>query len=319
LIRRIKELNPDVIHLHNIHGYYLNIEVLFSFLRDYNKPVVWTLHDCWAFTGHCAYFDYANCEQWRTHCTKCPEKKSYPKSFALDNSSRNFDRKKRLFSGIRDLSIVTPSEWLSDLVGESFLSNYPRRVINNGIDLEVFKPTKGDFRNKRNLDSLFIILGVAAGWNRRKGLETFLELSRELSDNEKIVLVGLTSKQKKTLPANILGIERTNSAQELAEMYSASDVFLNPTLEDNFPTTNLEAMACGTPVITYRTGGSPETIDEKCGFVVGKGDFKSLCSLLDTIRSRGKEEYSVRCKDRAKQKFNARNNYRKYLSLYGEL
>jgi len=318
-IKKIVDINPDVIHLHNIHGYYLNIEILFGFLKSYKKPIVWTLHDCWPFTGHCAYFDYSGCGKWQTHCRNCPEKESYPKSICFDNSYGNFEKKKALFSNIDNLTLVTPSVWLSSLLKDSFLRNYPIKVINNGINLEIFKPRESGFREKHKLNNHFVILGVASVWNRRKGLDTFLELSQNLSNDEKIVLVGLTRKQIKTLPANILGIERTNNAQELAEIYTTSDVFLNPTLEDNYPTTNLEAIACGTPVITYQTGGSPETIDEKCGFVVGKGDFESLIPVLDTLRTRGKEEYSERCRDRAKQKFNARNNYQKYLGLYGEL
>jgi len=318
-LKKIVEINPDIIHLHNMHGYYLDIEILFRFLKSYKKPIVWTLHDCWPFTGHCAHFDYADCKKWQTHCQNCPEKRSYPKSVCFDNSYRNFEKKRTLLSNIDNLTLVTPSIWLSSLLKISFLRDYPIRVINNGIDLDIFKPRESNFRERYNLNKHFLILGVASVWNRRKGFDTFLKLSKLLSEDEKIVLVGLTKKQKKSLPVNILGIEKTNNAEQLAEIYTASDVFLNPTLEDNFPTTNLEAMACGTPVITYNTGGSPESIDEKCGFVVEKGDFESLIPVLDTLRTRGKEEYSERCKDRAKQKFNARENYQKYLGLYGEL
>ena len=255
-IEEVKDYNPDLIHLHNVHGYYINIKLLFNFLKEYKKPIVWTLHDCWAFTGHCSYFDFANCYKWETHCQKCPEKKSYPKSVFLDNSYDNFEKKKKLFTGLKNMTLVTPSCWLANLAKRSFLKEYPVKVINNGIDLDVFKPTLSDFREKYGLENRFIILGVASEWTRRKGLEYFIELSKILSDKEAIVLVGLSKKQKQDLPKNIVGITRTNSPKELAEIYTASDIYFNPTLEDNFPTTNLEALACGTPVITFNTGGS---------------------------------------------------------------
>lgn len=255
LIEQIKQYNPDIIHLHNIHGYYINIELLFDFLKDYNKPVIWTLHDCWAFTGHCAYFDLANCNKWKSHCEKCPQKKEYPKSLFLDNSYWNFNKKRELFCGVKNMTLVTPSKWLSELVKFSFLKEYPIEVINNGIDLSVFKPTESNIRKHYNLEDKFIILGVAGVWDKRKGLSDFIELSKNLDDRFRIVVVGVTEKQRQRLPKNMVGILRTHNVKELAQLYSAADVFVNPTYEDNFPTTNLEALACGTPVITYNTGG----------------------------------------------------------------
>ncbi|WP_448524112.1 glycosyltransferase [Pseudothermotoga sp.] len=287
-VQMIGKIDPDIIHLHNVHGYYLNIGVLFKFLKEFGKPVVWTLHDCWPFTGHCAYFVYAKCERWRTGCHSCPEKSSYPKSLLLDNSRWNYRKKKELFTGLKHLTIVTPSRWLAGLVKESFLSEYPVEVIPNGIDTNVFKPTPSDFRKKYGIEDKFIILGVANVWDRRKGFEYFLELSKFLSQREVIVLVGVNDRQMKTLPKNIIGIKRTNSPEELAQIYTAADVFLNPTLEDNYPTVNLEAQACGTFVVTFDSGGAAETvISEESGIVLRK---KSVEEIHTVLRRFGKKE-----------------------------
>lgn len=315
-IKKVKEYSPDIIHLHNIHGYYINIEILFNFLKEYNKPIIWTLHDCWPFTGHCSHFDYANCYKWETHCGHCPVKKSYPASFFIDNSYNNFEKKRELFTGLKDLTIVTPSKWLAEDVKKSFLKEYPIRVINNGINLNVFKPTESNFRGKNNLNDKFLILGVASKWTERKGINYFLELSKMLKDDEKIILVGLSENQIKNLPKNIIGIKRTNSIKELAEIYSTIDVFVNPTLDDNFPTTNIEALACGTPVITFNTGGSPESLDKNTGFIVEKGNTKQLLKKIQEIKKLGKEYYKNNCIKKAYNYFDKNKKFQEYIELY---
>lgn len=259
LIKRIDKINPDVIHLHNIHGYYINIEVLFNYIKSKKVKVIWTLHDCWAFTGHCAYFDMPSCEKWKNNCEKCPLKKQYPKSL-LDNSKWCFIRKKELFNNIDDMTIVTPSKWLADIVGNSFLNKYEIKVINNGINTDVFKEISNTkIRDRFNIKDKIVILGVASPWSKRKGLEDFIELSKIIDEKHQILLVGLNKKQIKQLPKNIIGLERTSNIEELVEIYNNADIFLNPTYQDNYPTTNLEALACGLRVITYDTGGSPES------------------------------------------------------------
>ena len=318
-IDRIIDYNPDIIHLHNIHGYYLNIEILFNFLKEFNKPVVWTLHDCWAFTGHCAYFDYANCYKWETHCQKCPERKSYPKSIFIDNSYSNFEKKKKLFRGLDKLTLVTPSEWLAKLVKRSFLKEYTVKVINNGIDLSVFKPSPSNFRKRYNLENKFIILGVANKWEKRKGFEYFIKLSKLIEPDETIVMVGLSKRQLKQLTKNIIGITRTNNVQELAEIYTTADVFFNPTLEDNFPTTNLEALACGTPVITFNTGGSIEAIDSSTGYIVEKGDLQEVKQIIQRTEKEGKEKYSRYCIARANDYYDKNKKFLEYIELYEKL
>jgi glycosyltransferase involved in cell wall biosynthesis len=316
LVTRIKALNPDVIHLHNLHGYYLHIGLLFDYLKEANKTVIWTLHDCWAFTGHCAYFDFVGCERWRSHCHDCPLKSEYPKSLLLDRSQQNFQQKKALFTGVQKLTIVTPSKWLAALVRQSFLREYPVTVINNGIDLNVFQPTASDFRRRYNLEDQFILLGVATPWSERKGYRYFLDLAKLLRLDEKIVLVGVSTEQIKELPTGIIGIAKTNSTAELAEIYSAADLFINPTLEDNFPTTNLEALACGTPVVTFNSGGSPECLEAGCELVVERGDLPGLLAAIATVRKVGKAAYSEQCRKRAQDRFDKDARLGEYVELY---
>jgi putative colanic acid biosynthesis glycosyltransferase len=315
-ILKISSLNPDVIHLHNLHGYYLHIGLLFEYLKKAKIPVIWTLHDCWAFTGHCSYFDFIGCTRWMSECYDCPNKTEYPKSLFFDRSKQNFHQKKELFTGINNLVIVTPSKWLAHLVNESFLQEYPVKIMNNGVDLEMFKPTPSDFRERYGLKDQFILLGVASIWSERKGFQYFIALAKQLLSDAKIVLVGLNDRQIKQLPTGIIGIEKTNRTEELAEIYSSSDLFINPTLEDNFPTTNIEALACGTPVITFDTGGSPECLDEGCGLVVQRGDFSGLVEAIAIVRKKGKNFYTERCQKRVKDLFDKNDRFAEYVALY---
>ncbi|PKP41354.1 MAG: glycosyl transferase [Bacteroidetes bacterium HGW-Bacteroidetes-10] len=320
LIKQIKSVKPDIIQLHNIHGYYINIELLFSFLATSNIPIIWTFHDCWPMTGHCAHFDYICCEKWKSSCFKCPQIESYPQSLFVDRSKKNHELKKYLFNSIENMTIVTVSNWLGNIVKQSFLSKYPIQVINNGIDLSVFKQRNCiHLSEKFNLKGKFVILGVANPWSKRKGLYDFIELSKHLDFNFKIILVGLTMKQMKLLPENIIGISKTNNIQELAEFYSCADIFLNPTWEDNFPTTNLESLACGTPVTTYKTGGSFESLSPETGFVVEKGDIQGLVSTINIVKLKGKNSYSIACRERAENLYNKNNRYLEYISLYDRI
>src|SRR5690554_2707870 len=320
LIQEIKKIKPNIIHLHNLHGYYLNYEILFGYLSVVNIPTVWTFHDCWPITGHCVYFSYVGCEKWKTQCYKCPQKTLYPASYNIDRSKKNYNLKKESFNSLSNLTLVPVSQWLSGILNDSFLQNYPIKTIHNGINTEVFKPYDGSsVRVKYELEDKFIILGVASVWEPRKGLVDFIELSKHLSDDYKIVLVGLTKKQISKLPENILGIERTEIVQGLAEIYASSDVFINPTYEDNFPTTNLESLACGTPVITYKTGGSPEAIDDYTGIVVEQGNINNLMDAINQIKSNGKHYYSDACVSRANRLYKKEDRYREYLELYEEL
>ena len=312
LIRKIEELKPDIIHLHNIHGYYINYPILFNYLNSTNIPVVWTLHDCWAFTGHCAHFINANCDKWKRVCDKCELKDNYPKTYR-SNAKANFELKRQLFS--KTNATLTPvSDWLSVLVGGSFLKDKSRFVIHNGINIEIFKP------QDRGEDNRINILGVSSTWDNTKGLGDFYKLREALNtDRYSITLVGLTKQQIKLLPVGIMGVERTNSMEELAKIYSDADIFVNPTYADTFPTTNLEAMACGTPVITYKTGGGPEAITPDTGIVVEQGDINGIARAIETICAKGKSYYRDACRKYAVENFDKKRCFEKYIALYDDL
>lgn len=276
----VKVYDPDVIWLHNLHGYYINLEELFGYLRTCGKKILWTLHDCWSFTGHCAYFDMVGCDEWKTGCHSCPQKGAYPKSILLDGSRRNYERKNALFTGIPNLTLIVPSQWLQRRVEESFLKGYPVEVRYNRVNREIFKPTPGDFRERMGLKEKKILLGVASVWEERKGLKDFIALSRLLDDSFKIVLIGLSREQIQALPKEILGLPRTKTVQELAEAYSAADVFLNPSLEETFGMTTLEASCCGTPAIVYRDTACEEIACRFGGLAVEQGAEHLLRAVL---------------------------------------
>lgn len=311
MVHQIEQLQPDVIGLHNLHGYYLNIEVLFKFLKQSKIPVLWTLFDCWAFTGHCTYYDNISCQKWQTECHKCPKTRYYPASYGLDQSQRNFNDKKLLFHLPEHINLVVHSKWLQSQVKQSFLKDLPLHHIYNGTDLEVFKP--------HQLGQDKMVLGVASTWDERKGLNDFIALRAKLSNDYEIVLIGLTHKQIHHLPEGIQGIQRTESVQELAQWYSKASVFINPTYQDNFPTTNIEALACGTPVITYNTGGSPEAVDKETGKIVEKGNIQGLITAIKDLSSQNRAVLQQRCRKRAEQHFNQEERYKEYIALYSAI
>lgn len=319
VIKRLEAIKPDIIHLHVIHGCYINYQVLFEYVRKKNVPVVWTLHDCWAFTGHCVYFDRVGCEKWKTECSNCPQLKEFPKSI-IDGSRRNFNLKKSLYGDNKNLMIVPVSVWLGKLVLDSFLKELPMRVIHNGIDLERYKASQTNIREKYHIaPGKKIILGVANGFGKRKGISDFRKLSEILPDDYQIILAGVMEEDKEWLTPSIRAIGRTDCQQELTDLYSSATVFINPTYEDNFPTTNLEALACGTPVVTYNTGGSPEAIDSKTGIVVKQGCVEELRNAIVKIVSVGKDNYATNCRIRAEKHFNQKDRFEEYVGLYDEI
>ena len=316
LINNIEAIKPDIIHLHNIHAYYLNIKLLFEYIKSKNYKVFWTLHDCWAFTGHCAHFDYAGCSKWLTQCEHCPNLKDYPISWFWDRSKKNYVLKKELFTNVTDLTIITPSDWLRGLVKQSFLGDYKVITINNGIDIEAFQQTSSGFREKHKLEDKFVVLCVNVGLQKSKGRDYMLAIADHLDSSYKVVILGVTEQQKRQLPSSIIGITKRHSIRELAEIYSAADVYVNPTLEDNFPTTNLESLACGTPVITFNTGGSIESINELTGLVVTEKSLDGLLAAIKKVKQKGKGHYSYNCIKRAKEKYNKNDRYLEYIQLY---
>ena len=316
LLVELDRIAPDVVHLHNLHGHNCNLDMLMDYCREQKIKLVWTFHDCWAFTAYCPHFMRENCEKWKTGCNHCVQRKRY--SWFLDRSTWLYQKKKEAFSNL-DMTIITPSHWLADLVSTSFLREYPVQVINNGIDLNIFQPRQSDFRRNYHItESKFILLGVAIHWGTGKGVDVFIRLARQL-DTEKfqIVLVGTDSEIDKQLPKNVISIHRTENQRELAEIYSAADLFVNPTREDTYPTVNLEAMACGTPILTFRTGGSPECIDEKTGWVVDCDDEEALYCAILAIEA-GKPFSAQACCIKA-QSFSEEKKYQEYVELYRNL
>ena len=309
LIKELERIQPDIIHIHNIHSHDCNLSILFNYIKQKNIKVFWTFHDCWSFTANCTHFTMVKCDKWKVECEKCPQIKQT--SWFVDRSKTLFKRKKELFKGL-DMTIITPSQWLADLVKESFFKEYPIKVVNNGINLDIFKPVQSSFRKKYGIEDKFILLGVAFGWGKRKGLDVFIELAKRLDDKYQIVLVGTDENVDKQLPKNIISIHRTQNQAELVAIYTAADLFVNPTREENYPTVNMESIACGTPVITFKTGGSPEMLNETCGVVVECDDVDALeQEIMYAFVNR-----NLSVEDNMAEHFDEKERYKEYAKLY---
>ena len=316
LIRKLKAYQPDIVHLHNLHNYTINLPLLFSYLKKEDLRVIWTLHDCWAFTGRCSYFTMCECQKWITGCGHCPQIHSYPR-YLSDQTGRIWKMKQRLFADMQNMVIVTPSQWLSDLAHRSMLNPCSLYTIPNGIDLTIFSPMRSAFREKYHIDRKRLLLGVAFDWDVRKGLDVFVKLADLLDRSYQIILVGTNEDIDAQLPKSIISIHRTQDQKELAEIYSAADVFVNPTREDNFPTVNMEALACGTPVITFDTGGSPEIIDETCGIVVPCDDIPALEKAIHHVVE--DQPFTAEACRRRAEKFDMQDKFAEYVQLYHDL
>lgn len=313
-IKWIKEYNPDIIHLHNIHGYYINIKLLFKFLKEFGKPVVWTLHDCWAFTGHCSHFTVAGCEKWKTGCYNCPQKKAYPSSALLDRSKRNYKIKKELFTSLSNLTFITPSKWLASVAKQSYLESYEIIPIPNGVDLEIFKPTESDFREKYGLGDKKIILGAATAWGKNKGISDFVSLSKVLDENCKVVLVGMSETQAKEMCDSVLCVPKTTNMSELAGIYTDADVFLNLSRQETMGLTTVEAMACGTPVVTSNFTAVPEVVNSDGGIVVEDLKIENIKAAISVVLS--KEYPDTR---KVAENYEKSAQYEKYIQLYKKI
>ena len=321
LVEKIKAIKPDIIHLHSLHGYYINYKVLFKYLTNASIPVLWTFHDCWSMTGHCSNSDFVGCDRWKTQCHHCPQKTDYPASLFIDRSRGNFNLKKRLFSSVANMTVVSVSKWLNGIVQDSFLGEFPRQVIYNGVDIDIFTPIADHkkVKAKWEIGDGFMILGVAGVWQERKGLYDFIKLSKEIDKNDVIVLVGLNKSQFKALPSNIIGIVHTENQQELKDLYATADVFLNLSVEETFGLPTAEALACGTPAVVYNATACSEVIDRETGIVVNKNDINGLLDAIKMIRKNGKEFYSGACRARAVKYFNKNERFAEYVDLYEKL
>ncbi|SFD73589.1 glycosyltransferase [Flavobacterium phragmitis] len=321
LTKTIEKIKPDIIHLHHLHGYFVNIEILFNYIKKQDIPVVWTFHDCWSFTGHCAYFDFVNCNKWKTECHTCEQKKEYPKSLFIDRSNQNFIKKKKIFTSIKKMTIVSVSKWLDEKVNESFLKDVNTRVIYNGVDLERFYPKNSRDRIDQlyNVEGKYLLLGVASTWDSRKGLLDFIALSKTLDKSFVIILIGLSKTQLKLLPENIIGIERTESQDELCELYSASDLFLNLSVEETFGLTTAEALACGVPTVVYNATACPELITKETGYIIEKGNIVELNKVIEEAKKLGKSYFTNECRKRAVSLFDKNERFMEYYNLYNEI
>ena len=322
LVERIEDLQPDIIHLHNIHGYFLHYPTLFRYLKEIKTPVVWTIHDCWAYTGHCYYYSFAGCQKWKSGCGNCPQRRLFPTSWWKDRSAQNFADKRAAFTSLPKgrLTVVPVSGWMKDEMLQSFMADSRFKVIHNGINLSVFLPYADDeIRYKYHIYQEHVLIAVASIWCREKGWDDLMRLAAMLRKNEVLVMVGVTEEQRRQLPKNVVGICRTDNVDELAQLYSLAEVFLNPTWQDNYPTVNLEAIACGTPVVAYHTGGSIEAVTSRTGMVVEQGDVEAMLEAARTIIGRGKRFYQAPCRDYALKHFDKDERYTDYLRLYDRL
>ena len=317
LIRLCRSKQIDVVHLHNLHGCYLNLSLWFRYLQKAKLPVIWTLHDCWPLTGHCAHFIDCGCTLWKTQCHHCPQQKSYPVCIGFDGSKRNYEHKKKLFASPRNLTIVAPCRWMQDIVQDSFLKDVPTRVIYNGVDQQTFRRLPSDIKAQHGIAGKHLLLAVASDWTERKGLAILYQLSEVLSKSYQIAIIGLSPEQKQALPEAVMGLETVSSAETLCAWYSAADCFINPTLEDTMPLVNLEALACGTPVVVFDTGGCPEAVTDTCGMVVKRGEVCSFAKAVRHICESG-IDYSDACMARAKH-FSMQNTVEAYYQLYQEV
>ena len=308
LVRELEKFQPDIIHLHNLHDSSTCLPVLFKYIRKNDIKTVWTLHDCWAMTGQCPHFTMVKCDKWKTGCHDCPQRAA---RLPIDCSSLMWEKKKKWFTSVKDMVIVTPSEWLADLVKQSYLKEYPVEVINNGINLEMFKPSESQYTLKKKK---YLVLGVALGWGQRKGLDTIIKLRDKLDSDYQMLLVGVDESVKAVLPAGIDAINRTDNQKQLAEIYSAADVFINPTREDNFPTTNIESIASGTPVITFDVGGSKEMLNPTCGEALPADDVDLLASEIVRVCTT-KPYVQTACVARGRD-FDMNKKFMEYVALF---
>ena len=332
-IEDIRRIRPDIIHIHNIHGYFLNYRILFDFLSHSGIQVIWTVHDCWLYTGHCYHYMYAGCDRWKTGCGHCPQRGKFPRSLFADRSARNFRDKRDAFCSMPEdrLTIVPVSDWMRSEMSESFLKDYRFQVIHNGIDTDVFSPQpalESEVRRCYGLGDRHVILGIASIWSEEKGLNDFVEMAARLDSDEVIVLVGMDRKQlddvlsrcgRTALGDRMVAVKRTADVHQLAGLYSTADVLVNPTWQDNYPTVNLEAISCGTPVVTYRTGGSIEAVAGDTGFVVEQGDIEGLVDAVRRVETLGKANFMDACRSRAVKEFRKEDRYAEYIELYERL
>lgn len=319
LIKEIEKINPDIIHLHNLHSNYINIEYLFKYIRENKKPTIITLHDCWFLTGKCCHFLYDNCEKWKVKCEKCIRKKKEIPSYFFDTSTKVYEKKKKLIGENPFVYVIGCSKWITEVARQSILNKRVIGTIYNGIDLSIFYPRKNNFRIKYKLEEKYVILGMANKWLTKENEKTYEEILKFLKKDIILFLIGCTEEEIKKLPDNVLGVGFINDKNTLADYYSMADVFVNVTKVDSLPTVNIEAIACGTPVITYNSGGSAEILNSNVGISVEYGDIKGLILSIEKIKTKRKEEYIDQCVKHINENFEKNKCFEKYIDLYEKI
>lgn len=317
-LRKVKIIKPDIVHLHNIHGYFINYRLLFRYLVKENIPIVWTFHDCWPFTGHCGYFEAYKCDKWMDCCHQCPGVHDYPASWIIDNSKYNFKLKKRIFTSAKKMHVTTVSSWLSGLVKESFFSGYPISVVYDGVDTKTFQHTESNLKKEYGLEGKFVLLSAAANWTTAKGWNDYIELSKKLPEDCVIMLLGVKNEEVKELPKEVIGVPRVEGKTKLAEYYSMADVLLNLSYQETFGMTTAEAMSCGTPGISYNVTACPELLTSDTGIVVEAGNLHQVLTAISTIKTKGKESYSQACRERAMTLFDSNKVNNKFFDIYNK-
>ena len=315
-LKWVDTIHPDIIHLHNIHGSYIHYPLLFNYIKKHNIPVIWTIHDCWPVTGHCAHFVLANCSRWLNGCHNCTYKGAYKEKSLIENSASSFRTKQRLFTSVKQMRLIPVSKWMNDVIQKSFLNKYPSTVIYNGINLELFKYRESEVKKSFGLEGKFVVLGVSSQWDDVKGLSDFIKLAEKIPNNCKIVLVGVTSKQIAELPESVVGINRTKNQMELAELYSAADVTLSLSYAESMGLTIVESMACGTPVIVYDNTAQKESVAPDTGFVAKTGSINQVADFIKCMILKGRDYYSSFCIERAKEFFDMNEQYQEYYNVY---
>lgn len=324
LVHVIKKVKPDLIHMHIIHNYDINLKVLFDFLSKSGIPIVWTQHDCWSYTGHCAFYANVQCEKWKTECHHCPKYKSFPNSWFYDGSRRNYNFKKKVFTSVPQdqMCIIAVSDYVKNDLKLSFLNKYRIERIYNAIDTTQFVPLQHLSRKVREqymLGKGILLMAFATSWTERKGISDYYKLREVLDDKYTIVFVGVKDELKKKLPKGIIGIGNTSSVMELVKLYSTADIVMNLSSEESFGKTTPEGMSCGTPSIVYNCTASPELVDEKTGVVCEKGDIEGVVNAIQKILSWDKEETIKNCRNRVLSLFAMQKNWNDYLDLYEEM
>lgn len=321
LLNHIDSINPDIIHLHNLHGNYLNLPLLFEYLIKLEKPIVWTFHDCWAFTGKCAHYTDVACYKWQSHCDHCPQTKKYPPSLFLDKSKLMFFDKKKWFTSIKNLRVVTVSNWLENEVKKSFFKSYPIKTIYNWVDTEIFKSIDSkDVITEYGLNTnAFTVLLVSAHWNENDvKWKDLLALSKLVSNDVQLIVIGHIENKSKS-PKNVFHINYINSKIKLAQLYSFSDVYVHLSTEDTFGKVIAEALSCGTPAIVYDSTACPEIIGEGCGYVVEKRNVNQMAGAINTIKKNPKTFYSANCRNYVIENFNIYSNIHATIDIYKSL